>query len=459
MDPEVKKALSDIVGGDNVTDALIDLVSYSYDASPEHHRPDGAVWAKETNEVSVILEFANRHRIPIIPRGAGTGLTGMAVPVQGGVVLDMTRMNKILKISIEDRLVVVQPGVVYQDLQQALAPHGFLFPPDPASGKVCTLGGNVSTNAGGLKGAKYGTTRDYVLGLEVVLADGSVLRSGSECMKSVSGYDLTGLFVGSEGTLGVITEIVLKISPSPRSSTTCVGSFDHIEEAGKAISEIMISGILPSVLELLDDQCIAIVNQTEALDLPAAAAVVLAAADGYTQAETDHVIDRIIEVLRKNKAKGIRRAVSAEEADKLWAARRLFGGAVASLRNNVLAEDITVPISKVPDVLTAAKAISRRHNLCMPILGHLGDGNLHPCIVFDHTNPEETARVNEAAGDLLKLGIELGGTLSGEHGIGIGKALFMSAEHGTVAMKVMSGIKRTLDPNNILNPGKMGLAV
>jgi glycolate oxidase len=459
MDLKVTRAIRDIVGEENFSDALIDLVSYSYDASPERRRPDGAVWVRTTEEVSAVLGLANEHGIPVIPRGAGTSLSGMTVPLHGGIVMDMGRMNRILKISIKDRLVVVQPGVVNQELQDALAPHGFMFPPDPASAKVATLGGNVAANAGGLKGAKYGNTKGYVLGIEVVLADGSVLRTGSKCMKSVSGFDLTALFVGSEGTLGVITEITLKIHPKPRHVATCLATFGDIAAAGKAISETMCSGTIPMVLELLDDQCIAILNQAANLHLPEAAAMVLVETDGFTQEVADRVIDRVVEVFRKNHVSGIKRATSAEEAEKLWTARRSIGGAVTRLNYNLLAVDITVPISKVPEVLVGAKEIRERYRLSMPILGHLGDGNLHPGIIFDESDPEETARVKKAVKDLLELGIALGGTLSGEHGIGMEKAPFMSMEHDAVEMGVMNSLKKLFDPNNILNPGKMGLTV
>jgi glycolate oxidase len=405
------------------------------------------------------LKLANEHRIPVIPRGAGTGLSGMAVPAEGGIVLDMSRMNGILEIRVEDRLAVVQPGVVYQDLQNALLPHGFLFPPDPASASVATIGGNVSTNAGGLKGAKYGTTKDYVLGLEAVLADGSILRTGSRCIKSVSGYDLTKLFVGSEGTLGVITEITLKIHPQPQAKTTALALFDTLENAGKAISEVMCSGILPSVLELLDDQSIMVINKAGDLKLPEVAAMILVETDAYTQSEADHQMDRVVETFNANHVLEMTRARTEQESEKLWEARRSFGGAVVRLSNQMVTEDITVPLSKVPDVLIRAREIRERHNLMMPILGHLGDGNLHPTIVFDSTSEEEKARVEKAVVDIFELGIELGGTLTGEHGVGLDKAEFMPLEHNPVAMKVMRNLKKLFDPNNILNPGKMGLGM
>jgi glycolate oxidase len=457
MDETVKKALMDIVGEENLTDSLIDLISDSYDASEHKHRPDVAVWPQNTEQVSAILKLANENKVPVTPRGAGTSLSGTTVPVQGGIVLDMLRMDKILEIRVEDRLVVVQPGVVYGDLEKALDLTGFFFPPDPASGIVSTLGGNVAVNAGGLKGVKYGTTRDYVLGLEVVLANGSVLRTGSRCMKCVSGYDLTKLFVGSEGTLGVITEITLKVNPKPLAVATCTAYFEDIADAGNAISETMRSGILPSTLEFLDEQCILALNQATDLNLPQAAAMVLAETDGFTQQGADYEMDKVIEVFKRNNAKGIRRAYSPEEAEHLWTARKSFGGVITRLKNNFIVDDTTVPISKLPDMLIGIKAISKRYNVLIATMGHLGDGNLHPNILYDGIDPDEIARVRKATADLFKLGIELGGTLTGEHGIGLAKAEFMPLEHDAVAMEVMRSIKRLFDPNNILNPGKMGL--
>ena len=457
MEQKTKKALIDIVGEENFTDHLIDLVSYTYDASDHDHRPEAALWPSSADQVSKVLLLANEHRFPVTARGAGTGLAGAVVPARGGIILDMCRMNKILKICIEDRLVVVQPGVVYAKLAEALAPLGFFFPPDPASGSVATLGGNVATNAGGLKGAKYGTTRDYVLGLEVVLADGSVMRTGSNCMKSVSGYDLTRLFVGSEGTLCVVTEITLKINPKPRATSTCSATFDTIEQAGKTSSQVMQSGIIPCVLEILDEQCILALNRDTELDLPEVAAMVLAEVDGYTKQETDYQIAKVIEVFKRNNARGITRAKSASQAEKLWSARKSRGGILYRLSSNMIAEDVTVPISKVTELLIETQAISKRHNILIATLGHLGDGNLHPNIIFDGTDPDERARAEKASADLFKLAIDLGGTLTGEHGIGLAKADFMPLEHSPVAMRVMSNLKRLFDPNNILNPGKMGL--
>ncbi|MBW2109324.1 MAG: FAD-binding protein [Deltaproteobacteria bacterium] len=449
----------DIVGEENFTDALIDLVSFSSDASKFQHRPDGAVWPQNTDQVASIMKLATEYGLPVTPRGAGTSLTGTAVPQRGGIVLDMSRMNKILKIAIEDRLVIVQPGVVFDDLQKALDPYGFFFPPDPASGKVSTLGGNVGTNAGGLKGAKYGVTKDYVLGLEVVMADGSILRTGSKCMKSVSGYDFTRLFVGSEGTLGVITEITLKINPKPLSIQTCTAWFEEIKQAGMAVSEIMRSGIIPSALEFVDGNCLKAVNQATDLDLPEVGAMLFVETDGYTKEETNYQMAKAIECIKRHNGKNITKATSPEEAEKLWTARKAAYGVLARLNNTIIVEDVTVPISTIPDILTKIQDISDRHNVLIPTLGHLGDGNFHPCIVYDGTDADETARVEQAIGEIFKVAIEMDGTLTGEHGIGLDKAIFMPLEHDEIAMKLMSRLKTLFDPNNILNPGKMGLEV
>jgi len=457
MDEKIKQALAEIVGEENYTDSLIDMVSFSYDASEHSHRPTCAVWPDTADQVSEVLKLSNRERIPVIPRGAGTGLSGMAVPIEGGIILDLSRMNSIVKISIEDRLAIVQPGVVYVDLEKALAPFGFLFPPDPASGKVSTLGGNVATNAGGLKGAKYGTTRDYVLGLQVVLPDGRIMRTGSKAMKSVSGYDLTRLFVGSEGTLGVVTEIILKINPKPTATSTALATFDSLEDAGRAINQIMHSGIIPSALEILGKETLAAINQNTDLNLPEVDAMLLAETDGYTQVETDYQIEKVIKNFKENNAKEVKQARTDKEVEDLWAARKSAYAVLARIKTHFVLEDVTVPMTNIAELLKGVEAISRRHDIQIATFGHAGDGNLHPQILYDGYDPEQVRRMEEASADLFKLAIDLDGTLTGEHGIGLAKAPYMTLEHDPVAIDVMRHIKKMFDPNNILNPGKMGL--
>jgi len=457
MDDNIKQALIDIVGQENFSDLLIDLVSYSYDASDHKHRPEAGVWPTSSEEVSRILILANEHRFPVTPRGAGTGLAGAAIPASGGLVLDMCRMNKILDIRIADRLTVLQPGVVYADLEKALAPHGFSFPPDPASSTVCTLGGNVATNAGGIRGAKYGVTRDYVMGLEVVLPDGRIMRIGSRCMKSASGYDLTRLFVGSEGTLGVITEITLKINPKPTAFKTVLASFASLKDAGQAVTDIMHSGIVPSVLEVLDENSIKVLREHANMNLPEVMAMILVETDGYTEAETSYQMGKLIEVFRKNSVTDTQVADTADEAEELWKARKSVGSTAGKLRANSVSEDVTVPMSKVPDLLTGISIIVRKYDLPFVIFGHAGDGNLHPRIMYDRSDPDNVTRLGKAVDEIFKLTCNLGGTLTGEHGIGLSKAPYMTLEHDPVAMDVMRSIKILFDPNNILNPGKMAL--
>jgi glycolate oxidase len=457
MDEHIKQALIDIVGRENFTDSVIDLVTYSYDASSHRSRPEAAVWPVSAEQVSGILALANKQCFAVIPRGAGTGMAGAAVPAHGGLVLDLCRMNKILDIKIVDRLVVVQPGVVYADLQKTLEPHGFFFPPDPASGKVCTIGGNVATNAGGMKGAKYGVTKDYVLGLEIVLPDGRIMQTGSKCMKSVSGYDLTRLFVGSEGTLGVVTKIILKINPKPLAVKTSLAYFTSLKEAGQAVTDIMRSGIIPSVLEILDENTIQVLRENADMNVPDITAMLLVETDGYTEGETAYQMEKVIEALRKNNAIEIRIAETAEETEELWKARRSAGSVAARLGTNNLSEDITVPISKISDLLTRISDIVGKYHLPFVVFGHAGDGNLHPKIMYNAYDPDQVDRVHRAAEELFKLACDLGGTLSGEHGIGLAKAPYMALEHDPIAMDLMRGIKKMLDPNDILNPGKMAL--
>ncbi|MCJ7684186.1 MAG: hypothetical protein MUO68_07820, partial [Desulfobacteraceae bacterium] len=305
--------------------------------------------------------------------------------------------------------------------------------------------------------AKYGTTKDYVLALEVVLPDGRVLHTGSKCMKSVSGYDLTKLLVGSEGTLGVITEITFKVNPKPPMNSTAMATFETLEDAGRAVSEIMYSGIIPSALEVVDQQTLRAINENTDLGLPEVEALLVAETDGYTKEETEFQMEKIIEIFKKNNAGTVKHADDKETAEALWTARKSAYGVVARINNNLLVEDLAVPISKVPDMLRAISDIARKHDVKMPTVGHAGDGNLHPVICFDGTDPQEVKRVEEASTELFEKVIELGGTLTGEHGIGLAKIPFMGLEHDEISMDIMRSIKRLFDPNNILNPGKMGL--
>ncbi|RJQ55624.1 MAG: FAD-binding protein [Desulfobacteraceae bacterium] len=457
MEEAVYRDLIGIVGPENFSDKLIDRVSYSYDGSSFSRRPDCAVWAGDTSQISAILRLADRQRIPVIARGAGTGISGNAVPAMGGIVLDLSRMNRILSIRIADRLAVVQPGVVYDSLQAALAPHGFFFPPDPASGKVCTIGGNAATNAGGIRGAKYGTTRDYVLGLQVVLAGGDVMRIGADTMKSSSGLDLVRLFVGSEGMLGIFSEITLKISPRPAATATATAVFDRLEKAGDAVTAIMHSGVTPSALELMDTTVIEMIRTHSEVDLPPAAALILAETDGSSREDVEKQMAQLTDLFGACGAKEIRIARSDAEARQLWTARKSIGGLIGSIEYSFMPEDLTVPMSRITDYLLGCRAISGKRGLQILNFGHAGDGNFHTNILYDPADRAHLTQLEHARYDLHRLACDLGGTLTGEHGIGMTKARFMPLEHDPVALKAMRAVKNALDPNNILNPGKMGL--
>lgn len=457
MDESIKQRIIDLVGPENFSDKLIDLVSYSSDASQYKAAPDCAVWPRNTDQVSRIVALANEHKIPVTPRGGGTGLCGLAVAAQGGIILDMIRMNKIVRLSIPDRTVVVQPGVVYADLQAELNSQGFFYPPDPASGAMCTLGGNIGTNAGGLKAAKYGATRDYVLGLEVVLADGSVGRVGGATLKSSSGFDLPRLFVGSEGTLGIVTEITLKISPKPGLRSAALATFDRLDQAARAITEIMHSGVIPSVLEFMDAKTIEMYREHTDLGLPPAEGILLTEVDGHTRAEIDFQLNRILEVFKNCQAISVETADSEAEIDKIWYLRKAIGGLVGQVAPNQAPEDVTVPMSRCRDFVRGCQEIADKYDLNVLNYGHVGDGNFHPNFMYDAKDEDQVRRLKLALHDLHQLACDLGGALTGEHGIGYTKADYMTMEHDPTAMRIMRDIKKALDPNNILNPGKMGL--
>jgi len=449
--------LIEIVGKDNFTDQLEELVPYSYDASMNVHRPDAAVWPESTEHVAEIVKFANEHRIPIVPRGAGTSLSGGAIPIRGGIIVDLSRMNRILEMSIENRYVRVQAGVVCDDLNRALAKYGFTFPPDPASSSVATIGGNVATNAGGIKGAKYGTTRDYVLGLQVVLPTGEVMHTGSYTMKCVSGYDLAKLFVGAEGTLGVITEITLKINPLPRHAMTAVATFTKLEDAGKAIFQTMTSGVLPSVMEILDKVTLKSIKENTDIDLPDAEALILTETDGYTWEEVEAQMEVVLRILKQNHPTMIKTAKDEKDRLNLWKARKSSYATLARVSKSFVLDDVTVPISRIPDLLVGIQEIAQKHGLVIATYGHAGDGNLHPQLLYDEYDPKQVEKTERAEEEIFHLAISLKGTLSGEHGIGLSKANYMTLEHDPVEMALMRQIKKTLDPNNIMNPGKRAL--
>jgi glycolate oxidase len=445
-----------IVGEENVLTSHEELYCYSYDATPGYsHLPEAIVIPENVNQVSDILKTANQHKIPVYPRGSGTNLSAGCVPLKGGIVLLMTRFNHISDVDLENLVVVAEPGVIVGDLNGMVARHGLIYPPDPGTVATATLGGTIAENAGGLRGLKYGVSKHYVMGLEVVLANGDILHTGGKNVKDVSGYDLTKLFTGSEGTLGVITQATLKLVPAPESKKSIMAVFKNLEYAGKAVAGIIAAKIIPATLEIMDNATICTVEDYAHVGLPLdAEAVLLIEVDGIAEV-VEKEADKVLNVLKKNQADDIQVAKNDAERDRLWAARRAALPALAKLRPTTYVEDATVPRSKVPDFLRAVSRISKEFNVTIGTFGHAGDGNMHPTIVCDIRDPQEMDLVKKAMNEMFLSAIKLGGTLSGEHGIGLGKLPWMEQQHGSKAMEAMKAIKRAMDPNLILNPGKL----
>jgi len=412
----------------------------------EPGRPLGVVLAHDVGDVQTTLRWATRHRIPVVARGAGTGLSGGATAIDGCVVVSLAKMNAIVELNVDDQLAVVEPGVINADLQKAAAAHELMFAPDPASFEISTIGGNIATNAGGLRCVKYGVTREAVLGLEVVLADGRVLNTGRRTVKGVAGYDLTALFVGSEGTLGIVTQATVKLRPRPRMDpVTVVGVFASLASAGEAVNDVMSAGLQPSLLELMDNATIRAVDDWKHVGLDRTAAAMLIA-----QVDVDHPREPALAIEKAFAAAGATyTAVStdATEAAELLGIRRMTHWAIERL-GMILTEDVGVPRSNLAQMLTRIEEIGAQYDVVIATVGHAGDGNLHPCIVID------SERAQQAAEAIYKVALELGGTITGEHGIGSLKRDWLPAEIGGVGMDVQRAVKATFDPVGILNPGK-----
>ncbi|MCA1960238.1 MAG: FAD-binding protein [Desulfomonile sp.] len=454
MHASIRRELIDIVGTDGATDRIEDLVAYSYDASPQEHLADIILFPASTKQVSAIMKVADREVIPVTARGSGTNLAGETVPLRGGIVMVLTRMDRILSIDPENLTATVEPGVINYDLQLAAAQVGLMYPPDPASWMVATMGGTVGTNAGGPRTVKYGVTRDYLLGLTVVLADGRVLKIGRGPLRHVAGYDLVHLICGSEGTLGIVTEITVRLIPRPAATRTLRADFDDLEDCGRAVAAIIREGIIPSALELMDQSIIGAVERANRLGLPLdVEGILLMEVDGDPES-LDPITERISTVLSANRATKVIVARDAAEAEHIWKARRGAFSAMACLRPNAITEDATVPVTQLATMIRKVNEIAERHNVQIGVLAHAGDGNLHPLILFDQRDRDEVRRVEAASAEIFREALTLGGTLSGEHGIGIEKAQYLSLEFDEVAMGVTRAIKQALDPKGILNPGK-----
>ncbi len=453
---QIVSALRKIVDAERVLSDPEDLVTYSFDGTPHlMGAPAAIVHPVNTDEVSNILRWAYENDVPIVPRGSGTGLSGGSVPIQGGVVLSTVRMDRILEIDEENLTVLAETGVVTANLASEVEKRGLFYPPDPGSMKISTIGGNVVENSGGLRCLKYGVTEDYVLGLEVVLADGEVFWTGSKSKKDVAGYNLKKLLVSSEGTLGIMTKVLLRLVPPPAASKTLLALFPDMVSAGKAVAGIIAGKIIPCALEFLDQVTINCVEDYSKIGLPReSGALLLIQTDGYP-AQVEEEGEKIRTVCFDNGATDVKVAQNQEEADKLAQARRMALAALARRKPTTILEDATVPRSKVPEMLAFIEQVRDKYNLEIGTFGHAGDGNLHPTCLTDERDTAEMERVEQAFDEIFKKAIQLGGTVTGEHGVGCIKSKYLPMMVGETGIKVMRRIKETFDPKGVLNPGKI----
>ena len=444
-----------IVGKEHVYSEPEERVCYSYDATNQSYLPDLVVFPGNAQEVSDIVKLANEEKFPVIPRGAGSGFTGGTLPVEGGLVLVMTRFNRIIEIDTENLIAFVEPGVVTGNFQKEVEKLGLFYPPDPASLKFSTLGGNVAECAGGPRAVKYGVTKDYVIGLEIVLPTGEIISTGVRTVKGVVGYDLTKLMVGSEGTLGVITRIIVKLIPLPASKKTILAVYPKLEDAARTVTGITASKITPSALEFMDHSAIVCVEDFLRIGLPVEAeAILLLEVDGDPYI-VGRDAARIQDICMRYGASRVEIAEDEESEENLWRARRAISPSLLKISPTKINEDITVPRSKIPDILRKINEIAKRSGLDIVNFGHAGDGNIHVNIMIDKRKEEDVSRAHEAVKEIFQATLTMGGTISGEHGIGITKAPYLRMELGDLGVEIMKRIKRVFDPNNVLNPGKI----
>ncbi len=456
LDKTIIKKLEQIVGKEHVLTDKAALICYSYDATQRKFLPAAVVHPGTTQEISQIMALVNQHHIPIYPRGAGSGFTGGSLPTSsGGIVLGLTRLDRILEIDEDNLVATVEPGVVTEDFQKAVEKVGLFYPPDPASLKMSTLGGNVAECAGGPRCVKYGVTKDYIIGLEIVTPTGDIINTGGPTMKGVVGYDLTKLICGSEGTLAIITKIIIKLLPLPEAKKTMLVLFDSIDGAAQAVSSIIRSKIIPATLEFMDGRTLDCVRDATSLDVPdEARAVLIIEVDGDREF-LDKQARRIAEIIKPLGVVETRIAETPAESDALWQIRRSVSASLRRVNPDKFNEDICVPRSKVPEMIRKIDKISDKYGIPIVNFGHAGDGNIHVNIMIDSKIPGEQEKADGAIADVFAGALELGGTMSGEHGVGIMKAPFVGMELGEAAIDYMKTIKKALDPNNILNPGKI----
>jgi len=456
MDTKIIEKIIEIAGKENVLTSREERRCYSYDARIDGHIPDCVVFPSSAQEISKILILANTYRFPVIPRGAGSGLTGGSVPVKGGVVISFTKMNRIIEIDSKNLIAIVEPGVITYILQEEVAKYGLFYPPDPASYKYSSIGGNVAECAGGPNSLKYGVTRDYVLGLEVVKPTGEIITTGVKTMKGVVGYDLTRLFVGSEGTLGIITKIILKLIPLPEAKATILALFKDVDEACEAVTAIIAARIVPSTMEFMDRASIQCSEKANPMGLPQEiGGLLLIEVDGEQESIASQS-EKIKRIVVAHNAVSCIVTQDPKEADRLWQARRTLSQATYNLNPIKIAEDVVVPRSHIPELIHSLEEMEKKYGIPILSFGHAGDGNFHVSIMIED-NAIHRAKAKEAVREIFAETLRLGGTLSGEHGIGIAKAPYLSMELSPEVIDTMRKIKQLLDPHNILNPDKIFL--
>lgn len=453
-----EKALSklrEIVGLEHVLTSNEDRICYGYDGQQVEHLPDAIVRPISADEIARILVFANDENVVVVPRGGGTGLSGGSVASSGGIVLDLTRMDRIIEVDPGNRHMIVQPGVITASIAAEAEKARLLYPPDPGSIKVSTIGGNVAENAGGLRAGKYGVTRNYLLQLQGITPTGESFQSGARTRKCVAGYDLVSLMCGSEGTLGIITEVSLALVPLPKYRKSLMATFPDAPAAGAAVANVIAAGLVPATLEIIDNFTLSTIEDYAHLGLPVeAGALLLAEFDGLVECAVVEEGETCKRVFIESGASGVEFAKDDVERDRIWQARRVALAALSRAKPTTTLEDVTVPLPKLAEMIQKAEQIGRDNRLSIGTFGHAGDGNLHPTILSDARDAEETERVETAVKQLIDAALSLDGTISGEHGVGFCKAPFLTSEVGEGSMEMMRRIKRALDPNNILNPGK-----
>ena len=452
----IVQELISLLGQESVLTKKEDLICYSFDGTASLKcMPLAVVFPTNTQEVSATIQLASKHQVGISTRGSGTGLSGGSVPAENSIVLATGRMNRILEYDQENLTLLVEPGLVTNRISETVEVDGLFYPPDPSSMKVSTIGGNVANNSGGLRGLKYGVTRDYIMGLEVVLANGEIAWLGSKCVKDVAGYSLKDLFIGSEGTLGIITKVLLKLIPKPEARKTLLALYDSMDDAAATVSKIISSKIIPCTLEFIDQYTLQCVEDFAQIGLPTdCGAVLLMETDGFP-AQVESETEQMKSIALEMRAREVRIAATKEEGVALATARRSAFAAVARIRPTTILEDVTVPRDKLVEMTQFVRETAERHNVRIANYGHFGDGNLHPTILADERDEEEMKRVHHAMDDLITKTIELKGTITGEHGIGLAKKEYLKEQFQDHSYELLKLVKRSFDPNNLLNPGKI----